>query len=454
MYEKLWNICAGPLCVLSKPGEKVYYFPQGHIELIENSTRDELDHIRPIFDLPSKLRCRVVAIDRKVDKNTDEVYAQISLMPDTTDMSQPISTQNLVAKDLHGQEWSFKHVFREERMGSYELVLGEQSINKATYLHQYDGTIIGVNDMSPHWKDSEWRSLKVQWDELSPFLRPNQVSPWDIEHLIPSLDISQSSLKKKKHWRQLNEIGATSSNLWTCQEIGQRSMNSPISVPEFSYPNAVEDSKFPSGLLLNHSLLAIPNENYNSDQMIQPRKEDITTEATTSCLLFGVDLTKVSKSKDSICPIESCKKSEISKLSQDKKFDQTQPLRSPKEVQSTEFNFTRSRIKVHMQGVAISRVVDLTAMHGYNQLIQKLEELFDLKDELRTRNQWEIVFTDNEGAEMLVGDDPWPEFCNMAKRIFIYSKEEIKKMKLKNKFFQPESKALTSSDVPPNVTDN
>ena len=59
-----------------------------------------------------------------------------------------------------------------------------------------------------------------------------------------------------------------------------------------------------------------------------------------------------------------------------------------------------------MQGVAKGRAVDLTAMHGYNQLIQKLEELFDLKDELRTRNQWEIVFTDNEGAEMLVGDDP------------------------------------------------
>nr|Q9FX25.3 RecName: Full=Auxin response factor 13 [Arabidopsis thaliana] len=600
MYEKLWNICAGPLCVLPKPGEKVYYFPQGHIELIENSTRDELDHIRPIFDLPSKLRCRVVAIDRKVDKNTDEVYAQISLMPDTTevmthnttmdtrrpivyffskiltasdvslsggliipkqyaiecfpplDMSQPISTQNLVAKDLYGQEWSFKHVFRgtpqrhmftsgggwsvfattkrlivgdifvllrgengELRFGirrakhqqghipssvisancmqhgviasvvnafktkcmfnvvykpsssqfviSYDKFVDAMNNNyivgsrfrmqfegKDFSEKRYDGTIIGVNDMSPHWKDSEWRSLKVQWDELSPFLRPNQVSPWDIEHLIPSSDISQSSLKKKKHWLQLNEIGATLSNLWTCQEIGQRSMNSPISVPEFSYPNAIEDSKFLSGLLLNHSLLAIPNENYNSDQMIQPRKEDITTEATTSCLLFGVDLTKVSKSKDSICPIESCKKS----LPQDKKFDQTQPLRSPKEVQSTEFNFTRSRIKVHMQGVAISRAVDLTAMHGYNQLIQKLEELFDLKDELRTRNQWEIVFTNNEGAEMLVGDDPWPEFCNMAKRIFICSKEEIKKMKLKNKFFQPESKALTSSDVPPNVTDN
>ncbi|KAG7656347.1 B3 DNA binding domain [Arabidopsis suecica] len=516
MYEKLWNICAGPLCVLPKPGEKVYDFPQGHIELIENSTRDEVDHIRPIFVLPSKLRCRVVAIDRKVDKNTDEVYAQISLMPDTTevmthnttmdtrrpivyffskiltasdvslsggliipkqyaiecfpplDMSQPISTQKLVAKDLHGQEWSFKHVFRgtpqrhmftsgggwsvfatTKRLIAGDIFVllrgenGELRVGNRRAKHQqghipssvisancmqhgviasvvnafktkcmfnvvykprmqfegkdfsekrYDGTIIGVNDMSPHWKDSEWRSLKVQWDELSPFLRPNQVSPWDIEHLIPSSDISQSSLKKKKHWRQLNEIGATSSNLWTCQEIGQRSMNSPISVPEFSYPNAVEDSKFPS---------------------------------------------------------------EISKLSQDKKFDQTQPLRSPKEVQSTEFNFTRSRIKVHMQGVAISRAVDLTAMHGYNQLIQKLEELFDLKDELRTRNQWEIVFTDNEGAEMLSGMIHGRiEFCNMAKRVFICSKEEIKKMKLKNKFFQPESKALTSSDVPPNVTDN
>ncbi|KAF6151623.1 hypothetical protein GIB67_033158 [Kingdonia uniflora] len=28
---------------------------------------------------------------------------------------------------------------------------------------------------------------------------------------------------------------------------------------------------------------------------------------------------------------------------------------------------------------------------------------------------------------MLVGDDPWVEFCAMARKIFIYSSEEVKK---------------------------
>ena len=28
------------------------------------------------------------------------------------DLSQPIPTQELVAKDLHGYEWHFKHIFR------------------------------------------------------------------------------------------------------------------------------------------------------------------------------------------------------------------------------------------------------------------------------------------------------------------------------------------------------
>jgi hypothetical protein len=84
--------------------------------------------------------------------------------------------------------------------------------------------------------------------------------------------------------------------------------------------------------------------------------------------------------------------------------------------------------QVQMQGVPVGRAVDLNALKGYNELIDDIEKLFDIKGELRSRNQWEIVFTDDEGDMMLVGDDPWPEFCNMVKRIFIWSKEEVKKM--------------------------
>ena len=61
-----------------------------------------------------------------------------------------------------------------------------------------------------------------------------------------------------------------------------------------------------------------------------------------------------------------------------------------------------------MQGVAVGRAVDLTMLDGYDQLINELEEMFDIKGQLQDRDKWEIVFTDDEGAMMLVGDDTWP----------------------------------------------
>jgi len=64
--------------------------------------------------------------------------------------------------------------------------------------------------------------------------------------------------------------------------------------------------------------------------------------------------------------------------------------------------------KVQMQGVAVGRAVDLTILDGYDKLINELEEMFDIKGQLQYRNKWEIVFTDDEGDMMLVGDDPWP----------------------------------------------
>lgn len=34
MYEELWRACAGPLVDVPKSGERVYYFPQGHMEQV------------------------------------------------------------------------------------------------------------------------------------------------------------------------------------------------------------------------------------------------------------------------------------------------------------------------------------------------------------------------------------------------------------------------------------
>ena len=61
-----------------------------------------------------------------------------------------------------------------------------------------------------------------------------------------------------------------------------------------------------------------------------------------------------------------------------------------------------------MEGVCVGRAVDLTALSGYDDLISELEKIFDIKGELCPRNKWEVVYTDDEGDMMLVGDYPWP----------------------------------------------
>uniref|UniRef100_A0A1D1Y309 Auxin response factor n=2 Tax=Anthurium amnicola TaxID=1678845 RepID=A0A1D1Y309_9ARAE len=107
----------------------------------------------------------------------------------------------------------------------------------------------------------------------------------------------------------------------------------------------------------------------------------------------------------------------------------------PKGTQSHKPNSsTRSRIKVHMQGTAVGRALDLTVLDGYEELVSELEQLFKIEGELRGRGKWEVVFTDDEGDMMLLGDDPWPEFCKKVKKLFICTREEVKKMRPRNNF--------------------
>ncbi|CAH1428565.1 unnamed protein product [Lactuca virosa] len=86
---------------------------------------------------------------------------------------------------------------------------------------------------------------------------------------------------------------------------------------------------------------------------------------------------------------------------------------------------TRSCTKVHKQGIALGRSVDLAKFNDYDELIAELDVIFEFNGELKTRNKnWLVVYTDDEGDMMLVGDDPWQEFCGMVRKIFIYTREE------------------------------
>ncbi|KAL8536396.1 hypothetical protein ACS0TY_011857 [Phlomoides rotata] len=641
LYEELWRACAGPLVDVPKAGERVYYFPQGHMEQLEASTNQELDQRIPMFNLPPKILCKVLDIRLRAEKDTDEVYAQITLMPeaeqtelrspdnpieepprpavysfckvltasDTSthggfsvlrkhaneclpplDMKQQTPTQELIAKDLHGTEWHFKHIFRGQPrrhllttgwstfVTSKRLVAGDSfvflreetgelrvgvrrharqqssmpssvissqsmhlgvlatashavltqsffvvyykprtsqfiiSLNK--YLEainhdfgvgmrfkmrfegedsperRFSGTIVGVEDISPQWDNSKWRTLKVQWDEPASIPRPERVSPWEIEPFVAS--VPEPPTFKHKRLRPHIEIPApepmasTASPTWNLTHDAhqknraferQRSIHmanshakqtdsgttllkhnnsstlsthidgawhSSLHVNASPIMNGeeTEESKCASAwsVISSHSA---PSSGKQFNTPVSACTDVRQLDAFPSCRLFGFDLK--SPSTVSLKPVDISndgvelyassmlssgdleQKSCVTKDFRDPKQDHLQVV--TKEVQSRQINSSRSRTKVQMQGIAVGRAVDLTTLKGYDDLITELEEMFEIKGELQSRNKWEIVFTDDEGDMMLVGDDPWIEFCNMVRRIFICSSQDVKKMK-------------------------
>lgn len=48
LYRELWKACAGPLVDVPRDGERVYYFPQGHIEQVN------------LFQTPSMMDAKVL----------------------------------------------------------------------------------------------------------------------------------------------------------------------------------------------------------------------------------------------------------------------------------------------------------------------------------------------------------------------------------------------------------
>ncbi|KAL0301721.1 UNVERIFIED_CONTAM: Auxin response factor 6 [Sesamum radiatum] len=152
LNSELWHACAGPLVSLPQIGSRVVYFPQGHSEQVAASTNKEVDSTIPNYPgLQPQLICQLHNVTMHADVETDEVYAQMTLQPlspvlyldcfdDTSthggfsvprraaekvfpplDYSQTPPAQELMAKDLHGNEWKFRHIFRGLRDGDMNL---------------------------------------------------------------------------------------------------------------------------------------------------------------------------------------------------------------------------------------------------------------------------------------------------------------------------------------------
>ncbi|BBG96246.1 auxin response factor 2 [Prunus dulcis] len=620
LYKELWHACAGPLVSLPREGERVYYFPQGHMEQLEASMHQGSEQQMPSFNLPSKILCKVVNVQLRAEPETDEVYAQVTLLPeadqsevtspdpplpetprctvhsfcktltasDTSthggfsvlrrhaddclpplDMSQQPPWQELVAADLHGNEWHFRHIFRGQPrrhllttgwsvfVSSKKLVAGENgelrvgvrrlmrqpsnmpssvisshsmhlgvlatashaiatgtlfsvfykprtsrseflvSVNKYLEAHshklsvgmrfkmrfegeevperRFSGTIVGVCDnTSPGWANSEWRSLKVQWDEPSSILRPDRVSPWELEPLVATTPLnSQPALRNKRarppvlpspspdlsalgEWK--SQVESPSAFSYSDPQRGRDIYPSP----KYNSASKVNSLCFAG----NNSLAAV-----SGNSMFWSNRVDGVTESFSpvtnkdcgerrqgtgnGCRLgvftcgYGVweigDIRPISSfdaESDQHSEPSNVNRSDLPSGSCDA---EKSCLRSPQESQSRQI---RSCTKVHMQGIAVGRAVDLTRFERYKDLLKKLEEMFDIEGELcGSTNKWQVVYTDDEDDMMMVGDDPWHEFCSMVRKIFIYTVEEVKRL-------SPKIKLTLNEDVKPGKPDS
>ena len=156
---QLWHACAGGMVQMPQMNSKVFYFPQGHAEHAHTNI-----HLR----LPPFILCNVEAVKFMANPETDEVFAKLSLLPlrnselgadsdgaggdDVAEPScceKPASfaktltqsdanngggfsvprycaetifprldctaeppVQTVVAKDVHGETWRFRHIYR------------------------------------------------------------------------------------------------------------------------------------------------------------------------------------------------------------------------------------------------------------------------------------------------------------------------------------------------------
>ena len=158
---QLWHACAGGMVQMPAINSKVFYFPQGHAEHAQGNI--DFGNSR----VPALIPCRVSAIRYMADTESDDVYAKIRLVPQRDnevdaveddgyllnsgidnpekptsfvktltqsdanngggfsvprycaetifprlDYSAEPPVQAILAKDVHGETWKFRHIYR------------------------------------------------------------------------------------------------------------------------------------------------------------------------------------------------------------------------------------------------------------------------------------------------------------------------------------------------------
>uniref|UniRef100_A0A5B7B2B6 Auxin-responsive protein n=1 Tax=Davidia involucrata TaxID=16924 RepID=A0A5B7B2B6_DAVIN len=148
-------------------------------------------------------------------------------------------------------------------------------------------------------------------------------------------------------------------------------------------------------------------------------------------------------------PIRSFRKNLVTSSSSKAAVDQS-PMKVSEDVNGGKSHILGNSlfVKINMDGVPIGRKVDLKAYDNYEKLSSAVDELFRgllaaqrdssaaLKENKREETkaitglldgngEYTLVYEDNEGDRMLVGDVPWHMFLSTAKRLRVLKRSEL-----------------------------
>ncbi|KAL6212528.1 hypothetical protein ACLB2K_009729 [Fragaria x ananassa] len=103
-------------------------------------------------------------------------------------------------------------------------------------------------------------------------------------------------------------------------------------------------------------------------------------------------------------------------------------------------------VKINMEGVPIGRKINLKAYDSYEKLSSAIDHLFqgllaaqrdysavekENKEETKAiSDSYTLLYEDNEGDRMLVGDVPWNMFVSTAKRLRVLKSSELSTLRL------------------------
>ncbi|KAI3857121.1 hypothetical protein MKW98_010535 [Papaver atlanticum] len=349
---------------------------------VEAYTNQEFDIQLPKHNLPSQILSRVVYVQLKAELETDEVFAQVTLLPET-----------------------------KEEMSGIEEETSRSSIG--SHSHSFS-KILTASDTSTH---GGFCVLKRHADECLPPCIKVALSPLYCGH--PKRHLFTTGWSNYVSSKKLvtgdtfvfirGENGELRVGVRRAMETGyilsqHATWMSPSEflIPYNEYMSSVKN-KYSIGLRFR---MKFEGEEYPKQRFL---KDYIRSTTTIKETLRGLAMSRKCYKRYRVGLYTPTTTS-------------TFPYSKPRMGDVILANLTAIRkncfktallqlgscTKVLKYGTALGRSVDLMKLGGYDELIDELDRMFYFNGALIERsNGWNVIYVDDEGDTMQIGDYPW-----------------------------------------------